>query len=240
MKVDQFFYILDSLDARISDCKDKLGEIHTTADLENLSISTARELRDFAKIEVEKQTKVAMVDFYHIIGMGDLTVTQTQQFISAMREYLSYRPLLKVISTSFLDLDDIPQIPVNTRYRTQVLGSVLLKSVIDEEAEEVELDADETTDSIIREAEGEICPFELEGRKIYIRDLKAFLSIVPKLKLSGGNLENFQRKAINGGEYLGITFEARSAAATEADPYVGKVTSGTVLPKLREYYGLYK
>lgn len=134
MKKEEFDLVISALQERLDNCKKYLGEIQTTEDLKNITIGQALELRDFCVVEVEKMTKIAMVDLYHIIGMGDLSVPQMMKFIFLMKAYLSYRPNIKSISKGFDSMTNLPKIPVKTKFKLLALCDLTLTAGEDEEA----------------------------------------------------------------------------------------------------------
>ena len=134
MKKEEFDLVIGALQERLDNCEKYLGEIQTTEDLKNITIGQALELRDFCVAEVEKMTKIAMVDLYHIIGMGDLSVPQMMKFIFLMKAYLSYRPNIKSISKGFDSMTDLPKIPVKTKFKLLALCDLTLTVGEDEEA----------------------------------------------------------------------------------------------------------
>ena len=134
MKKEEFDLVISALQERLDNCEKYLGEIQTTEDLKNITIGQALELRDFCVAEVEKMTKIAMVDLYHIIGMGDLSVPQMMKFIFLMKAYLSYRPNIKSISKGFDSMTNLPKIPVKTKFKLLALCDLTLTVGEDEEA----------------------------------------------------------------------------------------------------------
>ena len=120
MKKEEFDLVINALQERLDKCEKYLGEIKTTEDLKNITIGQAVELRDFCVAEVEKMTKIVMVDLYHIIGMGDLSVPQMMKFVFMMKAYLAYRPNIKSISKGFDSMTDLPKIPVKTMIRLRL------------------------------------------------------------------------------------------------------------------------
>ena len=146
MKKEEFDLVIGALQKRLNNCEKYLGEIKTTEDLKNITIGQALELRDFCVAEVEKMTKIAMVDLYHIIGMGDLSVPQMMKFIFLMKAYLSYRPNIKSISKGFDSMTDLPKIPVKTKFKLLALCDLTLTVGEDEEAFEDNATIDEYTE----------------------------------------------------------------------------------------------
>lgn len=134
MKKEEFDLVIGALQKRLNNCEKYLGEIKTTEDLKNITIGQALELRDFCIAEVEKMTKIAMVDLYHIIGMGDLSVPQMMKFVFMMKAYLSYRPNIKSISKGFDSITELPKIPVKTKFKLLALCNLTLTAGEDEEA----------------------------------------------------------------------------------------------------------
>ena len=146
MKKEEFDLVISALQERLDNCEKYLGEIKTTEDLKNITIGQALELKDFCVAEVEKITKIAMVDLYHIIGMGDLSVPQMMKFIFLMKAYLSYRPNIKSISKGFDSMTNLPKIPVKTKFKLLALCDLTLTVGEDEEAFEDNATVDEYTE----------------------------------------------------------------------------------------------
>ena len=146
MKKEEFDLVIGALQERLDNCERYLGEIKTTEDLKNITIGQALELRDFCVAEVEKMTKIAMVDLYHIIGMGDLSVPQMMKFIFLMKAYLAYRPNIKSISKGFDSMTNLPKIPVKTKFKLLALCDLTLTVGEDEEAFEDNATIDEYTE----------------------------------------------------------------------------------------------
>ncbi len=145
MKKEEFDLVVGALQERLDNCEKYLGEIQTTEDLKNITIKQALELKDFCVAEVEKMTKIAMVDLYHIIGMGDLSVPQMMKFIFLMKAYLSYRPNIKSISKGFDSMTNLPKIPVKTKFKLLALCDLTLTVGEDEDAFEDNATVDDYT-----------------------------------------------------------------------------------------------
>ena len=146
MKKEEFDLVISALQERLDNCEKYLGEIKTTEDLKNITIGQALELRDFCIAEVEKMTKIAMVDLYHIIGMGDLSVPQMMKFVFLMKAYLAYRPNIKSISKGFDSITELPKIPVKTKFKLLALCDLTLTVGEDEDAFEDNATVDDYTE----------------------------------------------------------------------------------------------
>ena len=134
MKKEEFDLVISALQERVDNCEKYLGKIKTTEDLKNITIGQASELRDFCVAEVEKMTKIVMVDLYHVIGMGDLSVPQMMKFVFLMKAYLAYRPNIKSISKGFDSITELPKIPVKTKFKLLALCDLTLTAGEGEEA----------------------------------------------------------------------------------------------------------
>ena len=145
MKKEEFDLVVSSLQERLDNCEKYLGEIKTTEDLKNITIGQALELRDFCVAEVEKMTKIVMVDLYHVIGMGDLSVPQMMKFVFLMKAYLAYRPNIKCISKGFDSITELPKIPVKTKFKLLALCDLTLTAGEGEEAFEDNATIDDYT-----------------------------------------------------------------------------------------------
>ena len=145
MKKEEFDLVIGALQERLDNCEKYLGEIKTTEDLKNITIGQALELKDFCVAEVEKMTKIAMVDLYHIIGMGDLSVPQMMKFVFLMKAYLAYRPNIKSISKGFDSMTNLPKIPVKTKFKLLALCDLTLTVGEDEDAFEDNATVDDYT-----------------------------------------------------------------------------------------------
>ena len=145
MKKEEFDLVIGALQERVDNCEKYLGKIKTTEDLKNITIGQALELRDFCVAEVEKMTKIVMVDLYHIIGMGDLSVPQMMKFVFLMKAYLAYRPNIKSISKGFDSITELPKIPVKTKFKLLALCDLTLTAGEGEEAFEDNATIDDYT-----------------------------------------------------------------------------------------------
>ena len=127
MKKEIFEIIQTNLQTRIDACKKHLDNIQTTEDLSKISIKEFIDLKSFCKHEQVDMTEIVMVDFYHIIGMGELTISQRNKFLSMMSEYTSYRSDIKCISMMD-NVDKLPKLPSRSSFKLHKLGDITLIS----------------------------------------------------------------------------------------------------------------
>lgn len=136
MNKDNFQTIQTNLEQRITECKEHLDGITTTDDLKVLTINQAQELKNWCKKEQSIMDKIVCSEFRHIIGMGELTVVQTNLFIKLMKEYMNYRSDIKTLAVHFSSLDKLPGLPSQSEFELKCLGNFKLKSKIRGRAEE--------------------------------------------------------------------------------------------------------
>ena len=226
MEKEQFQKIMEALNSRLRTCFTQLNDIRSTDDLSKLTLACAADLKSFCVAEEELMTKICMVDLYHVIGMGKLTPPQMMKFTYAIQEYLQYRPTIKAIAKHLDNIFELPKIPVETQYKLQGLGDIILCSA----ALEVD-DASVEDYNNIRVASK--LPFRIEGNKIRVdmTQFDYFCSLITGISKSNISVDNFRKKLGTNGEYLGI--EWRECNAYEA---VGVFKSADMFTRLSGYY----
>lgn len=127
MKNEEFEIIKTNLETRVSNCSKFLDHILTTEDLFGITIKEFVELQRFCKQEQVDMTEILMVDLYHVLGMGKLTVSQMNIFLSLIKKYASYRSDMKCIS-SMKELSDLPNLPSKSKFHLHKLGDLTLWS----------------------------------------------------------------------------------------------------------------
>ncbi len=229
MEKEQFQKIMEVLQNRLGACKNQLGEIHTTDDLSNISLGSAVDLKSFCVAEEEVMTKICMVDLYHVIGMGKLTPPQMMQFTYAIQEYLQYRPTIKAIAKYLDSIFSLPRIPVETQYKLQGLGGFTLYS----DYREGEIDEASVDDYNQLKAKDSKLPFKVDGNQIKVdmTQFDYFVTLMSTIFKSNLSVDNFRRKLIAQGEYLGIQWTA--CTAHEA---TGLFKSADSFTRLSGYY----
>jgi hypothetical protein len=220
---------MEALDNRLRACALQLGEIYNTDDISRLSIARAADLKSFCIAEEELMTKIAMVDLYHVIGMGKLTPPQMMQFTFAIQKYLHYRPTVKAIVKHLDSIFELPKIPVETQYKLQGLGDITLRTSPGEcEVDEASVDDyNKTKTSEVK------LPYSLNGRQIKVdmTQFEYFSTIFATIIKAKILAENLRSKITNHVEYFGVDWT--SCNDKEASGYV---KSPTIFTQLSDYY----
>lgn len=228
MEKIEFQKIMDALGDRLLVCEQQLGDIHTTDDLNRLSLARAADLKSFCIAEEELMTKIVMVDLYHIIGMAGLTPPQMMKFTYAIQEYLQYRPTIKAIAKHLDSIFDLPKIPVETQFRLLGLGDLTLTSGVGDPVVD-----DASVDDYDQTKRNTLLPFRIEGRRIKVdmTQFDFFVTLMTNLTKSPLSVENFRKKLATGKEYMGIEWtECTTSEAT------GCFKSADMYSKLSAYY----
>ena len=240
MNKEAYSIIISELDRRLDICK-LFDIVKAGEDISNLTVAEIRRLRDIAKKELSEMTNMAMVDLYHIIGMGDLTVVQLSEFIKKVKKYLSYRAALKAFAQYEGSIDDLPQVPECTRYRIKVLGDLYLvsgKKKAGKTIFEDEVDIEEYwNEERLAKLKSNPVDFELADKQITIslEQLDNFHVCAPCFGCgSTSNLEALKRRAITGKEYCGISWKGLDANGN----VWGVVKSNIILDKLNIYLSM--
>ena len=239
MKKELFEEIIGSLEARRKLCFEHLGAVHTTDDLKELSLAKAAELKRFCAEEVEVMTKICMVDLYHIIGMGNLSPTQMMEFTYKMKDYLSYRPRIKVLAQHLSTIEGLPTLPVTTKFKLLGLGDATLTYGEGDVVDEASV-ADYTSLKVKKELPEPPAdlPFSLQGCSIQVdmNRLDYFVELMETLFNTNFSVDNLRRKIVNKGEYLGIQWTTTVCVSNEKTFAIGNLSSTSTRRKLMEYY----
>ena len=204
MEKEQFQKIMSALDNRVALCKNKVGLVKDTETLRLFTIENAVDLKSFCVAEEEVMTRIAMVDLYHIIGMGKLTPPQMMKFTYTIQDYLQYRPTIKAIAKHLDSIFDLPKIPAETQYKLQGLGDITLYSDC---VGNGEVDDASIEDYNQLKVDTKL-PYKVEGSTIRVdlTQLDYFVSLAATIFKSNISAENLRKKIAVRGEYLGITW----------------------------------
>ena len=118
MKSNIFLNITTNIDGLIVKCK-RIAKAYQSGNL-----SEIQECAGLARDTQGKLDKVFQSEMYHLIGMGDLTIGQSTQFIKKLKELGAYRPIVKTVATMDVTRCLIPQIKKSS-YQSILAGVVL-------------------------------------------------------------------------------------------------------------------
>lgn len=235
MVEQDFNLIMSSLEDRIDLCREHIGKIRNTADISELKICDAVRMKDFCMVEEPIMTKIAMVDLYHLIGMGDLTPPQMMKFTYKLKEYLNFRPIIKAIVNHLDSISQLPKLPVATQYKLMGLCDLTLVKGTGDIIDDAEIsDYDQAKrDSGAPDPYSADLPFKLSGKTLtldvnYSEQFAAILSKIFKTNLSEKNL---MAKISSRHSYAGIDWISFSGSTA-----TGLVTAENNYKKLKSYY----
>ena len=231
MEREQFKKLMATIELRAIKCQIYLEKIHTTEDLRKLTIAQAAEIKEFCVEEEIIMTNIAMVDLYHVIGMGDLSPIQMSQFIYTVKEYLSYRSVIKAISKHLDSIIELPKIPVATKFQCLGLKGILLQCGEGTEIEESSV-SDYDNLKVPTVERPEIIPYELEGHIIRVptQKIDEFIDLIAQILNSPISKGNFTDKMRNHGSYAGIQWMDQTRQVT-----TGNITSNDIYIRLLNY-----
>ena len=233
MNKTEFQKIMEALDNRLRACSLQLHDLYSTEDLSKLSLARALELKSFCISELDIMTKIIMVDLYHIIGMGNLTPPQMMKFIYAIQKYQSYRPTIKALAKHLDSISELPKLPVDTQYKLQGLGDLTLYS----SSSTCEVDDASVEDYNKVKATSFKLPFKIEGHniKVDLTQFEYFVTLMSSICKSNLSVENFRKKMMQHGEYLGIKWTSYNSYEVS-----GSFTSADIYTRLSGYYNSHK
>ena len=239
-----FEKITSALETRINECDKYLADIKTTDDLANKTLRDLSALRDFCKKESLVMTEIIMVDFYHIIGMGNLTAIQEAKFIKQIKKYMSFRTNIKSLASQLntLSLDDLPEIPAKSKFKLKALCDLTLYSskaaeedsntAFEETANVMDYAAARSEAATIAKAEAEAVKdievpkvaIDTQKNIIKINDIEWFLNKVAT-QVKGIDTADLVNKINSHGSKLGIQFLKGNCAE---EPVVGIIMPGSM------------
>jgi len=124
MKKEYFEQVCKSLEKRIAWCEKRLDPILSKDDLLNLP------LKDYLSLVTESKTMMSDMDkiyseWYHIIGMGNLSAVQQGKIFALIKKFGEYRTDIKCLALNNTP-EKIPDIPAESTYKVKVLGNFTL------------------------------------------------------------------------------------------------------------------
>ena len=228
MQKEKFQKIMEILTERTTLCQHYLGELLTSEKkLSQLTIDDAVALKNFCVREEQLMTNIAMVDLYHIIGMGDLAPSQMMKFVYAVKKYLSYRPSIKIICHHLHSISPLPDLFVKTKYTSKSFDDIVLTST----------SSDIVIDDVVRECPTMTTPtvekpFNITGRTIQVNAarLEEFeLSLSDALGVPV-SYDNMTTKMIKHMSYAGIHWTDYNDTTI-----TGTITNTRTFKKLGQY-----
>jgi len=237
MLAEDFNTIVSKLQERVNGCRFYLDIIKDKESLSHLSVEEVLKIKLFCDKELVKQTRILMVDVYHIIGMGNLSVSQLCTFNKLIKEYSSYRPDIKAISKWDTKLSSLPNVPKKTSFKLLELG-ITVNSGRDnvdevyEEKEDVDDYSEDTVETVEIPKENVVGKFN--NGKIYLtsEQISDFIEDI-KLKIVGFNniskMDKIKKEITNESNSLGCKWKLENGL------YVGKPNPSN-LKLFKNYY----
>ncbi len=129
MKVAHFNNIKNTLTKYIEQSAElaKLCTIDSSITLDHLTIGQAKELIVKARELVSKTDSFFTADLYHVIGMGNLSASQSATLNKLVKGITEHRTVVKTLAA----LPDIPNKFTSTStYKSKTLGLTLNKKIV--------------------------------------------------------------------------------------------------------------
>ena len=206
MVKEDFETIKAKLEERLELCHSMLDKITDKTSIENLTAKELLDMKHFCTSEVDIQTRILMVDLYHIIGMGNLSAIQLSTFAKLIKDYSSYRPDIKAIAKWDASLLNLPEVPKKTLFKLLELGVTVTAGREDiQEAYEEEETVDDYTETKIANKPNAF----YESGKLYVKaEGETIEKVVDHLckcsTFSSGNKEKYIKAILEGKSYCNI------------------------------------
>lgn len=115
-----FKSIVESYTKIADECTEFVKLFDNDFDLETLTIKEFKKLIEKARNLHSKTDKILQSELYHILGMGNLTVVQTQKLCALIKTISSARSYFKPICGYVLN--ELPEVPDKSLYKCDVAG----------------------------------------------------------------------------------------------------------------------
>ena len=130
MEKTQFNSIIENYTKVAEEAESFIELFNGDFDLDNLTIKAFKELINKAKKLQAKTDKILHNELYHLIGMGNLTATQTQKLCAVIKRISASRSYFKPVSCYVLN--KLPDVPDKSSYKCEIAG-VKLDSIFTKE-----------------------------------------------------------------------------------------------------------
>ena len=129
MEKNQFNSIIENYTYVLAECTEFINLFNGDFDLNNLTIKDFKKLMEKARKLQSKTDKILKSELYHLIGMGNLTATQTQKLCAVIKQISHARSYFKPVAGYVLN--KLPDVPDKSSYKCDVAG-IKLTSIFDE------------------------------------------------------------------------------------------------------------
>ena len=120
MEKTQFNSIIENYTYVLAECTEFINLFNGDFDLDNLTIKAFKNLIDKARNIQKKTDKILGSELYHLIGMGNLTPTQTSKLCAIIKQISHARSYFKPIAGYILN--KLPEVPDKSSYKCEVAG----------------------------------------------------------------------------------------------------------------------
>ena len=250
MTAEKFSKIYDALLERKNKCDEILGPLFENPDISDRTIKEIITIKEFCNAELPIMTNIVMCDFYHILGMSDITPIQTMKFLKIFKEYVRYRVILNLFIDKEFYIDEVPKIPKRSHYRTLELGNIEITATFFNGSEDISIaDISNPTDydkykeskhpdepEIIKK-EKYILPFTLSGHSVIVKrkDIGKFTLLINEIMHIDASVSNAENKITNFKDCLGFSWKKEEKVA---DSFRGRFKSKDVHEKLLNFISI--
>lgn len=120
MEKTQFNSIIENYTKVAEDAESFISLFNGDFDLNNLTIKAFKDLMEKAKKLQSKSDKILKNELYHLIGMGNLTSTQTSKLCAIIKRISHARSYFKPVSGYVLN--KLPDVPDKSTFNCDVAG----------------------------------------------------------------------------------------------------------------------
>lgn len=211
MTKEQFIQIETSWKALLDAANAHYRTVLSTDDLLQLSVKDLQELIQFSKTFI-KQQEMLFCDFRHLIGMGNLKVTECSKLTALFKDISAFRSDAKRIA-QIGDILNITYIPAQSKYKLKLTSDITLISTLRPgqvsgkiyEEEDIELLDVSKKPMVYKDITNKLIVEVNNDSDSLIELRKLFNNAAGQTQNPKINLETFQHKLEKGESWYGIT-----------------------------------
>ena len=203
MEKKQFESIKTKLETVIKDCQDNFDKLIIEDSLIKITVGELIQLKNFSINELSRQTRILQNDLYHLIGMGNLSASQSAVLVKLIQKYSSYRPDIHALSSWSGNILELPKIPRRVKHRLKEFEIELVNGRAGEIEVEFDVEIESPSENLADIDSSDIGVFDGKNIKLTRNQARAFSERISNLGCFNIKSADTMYKAIMEGKLFG-------------------------------------
>jgi len=126
MNVKEFDTLMTNLNKVVKECNDIIKDFKSKESVLKWTVSEYQQKCERARKMQSETDHILHSDLYHIIGMGNLSVSQNAKFLKQVKVLGEARTKIKLLACQDID---IPEIPKTSEYKCTLLNKKMISEI---------------------------------------------------------------------------------------------------------------